>query len=307
VKQTTPPTGALPASILASRLAVDWEGPPPTIDDLGLGDAKKAAFEWQQQRSRAGWNGLVTGASGRTASDWVLEIHGMFGVIGEQVLVAAEAEVEKEIAVRRLAQSPAEAYPARAHYSRSLRFFAEGQANALTVAGHGLANLTLRTLALAPAFDVSHVKAAGVSAGDFVPGSEAKKAWVSLTPSTVAALQDAAGNYSDSMQALAQEFADLAADPGTTELIDFRNVQYHRWRGESPGVTGIDVHGATARQQLEQSQGVGISGQMLPAYTDGQAALDDLVRLSRNALDSLVTRMPSFHRTWYAAFSEAFA
>ena len=107
-----------PMSVLASRLAVDDGGQPPTQADLGLGAAQRVGFDWQQQRSHGRLNEIFA-AMGTGASDWVRKIHGIFGVIGEQVLVATEAEVEKAISAERLAALHADADPPRAALSRS--------------------------------------------------------------------------------------------------------------------------------------------------------------------------------------------
>jgi hypothetical protein len=235
----------------------------------------------------------------------VREIHGIFGVIGEQVLVATEVEVEKAIVVGRLATLAGGSDPSRAALSRSLRFFAEGQGNALVVAGHGLANLTARTLALDPAFDASHLKQAQIVPADFVPRSEARGAWTSLTHGVRAAMVQAASGYASEMQTLAAEVADVQADPAVATLFDLRNTQYHRWRGESPGVTGVNLKGATIRGSLQAGQSVGLSSEMLPAYTEGQHALDELVRVTREALDAIVARLPGYHQAWHDAFSGA--
>lgn len=292
--------------MLASRLALQPDGALPTVDDLGLGAAKQAGFDWQQQRSRASWNELVATTSGREVSDWVPEIHGIFGVIGEQILVATEAEIEKAVTRGLLAGLAVGQDASRAALSRSLRFFAEGQANALVVAAHGLANLTLRTLALDPAFSVDDYKAAQVSKADFVPKSEAKGAWVSLTATTCKTFEAAASSYDPTMLALAQDLSAVLVDPAVAHLFALRNVQYHRWRGESPGVTGVNLQGTTMRELLEQGQAVGISSQMLPAYTEGQRSLDEIVAAGRDALDALVARLPAFHLAWHAAFRSVF-
>lgn len=91
---------------------------------------------------------------------------------------------------------------------------------------------------------------------------------------------------------LAAELADVQADPAFAALFDLRNTQYHRWRGESPGATGVDLKGATIREALAAGEAVGISSQLLPAYTEGQHALDELVRVTRDALNALVAQLP---------------
>ena len=139
-----------PSSILGSRMAIDHDGPLPTPAELGLDDAKRSAFEWQSQRNYAKLNDIGGTLSGKAGARWVLETHAILGVIAEQVLVAIELEVEKEVARRAIAALPKSSIDHKtavlAHHSRSLRFFAEGQANAVVVGLHGLANLMARTL-----------------------------------------------------------------------------------------------------------------------------------------------------------------
>jgi len=146
----------------------------------------------------------------------------------------------------------------------------------------------------------------GVSKTDFVPGSEAKKAWVSLSVRTCEAFAVAASAYAPEMHALVDALTTLQADPAVSALIDLRNVQYHRWGGESPGVTGVYLQGMTKRQLLEQGQVVGLSAEMLSPYARGETALDEIVKASRDALDAVVARLERFRDAWHAAFKKTF-
>lgn len=303
---TMPPPGAPsgpPSAFLANRLALDLDTAPPSISDLSLESAKVAAFAWQQQRSKVFWNELAA-MTATAASDWVRPIHGIIGTIGEEVLVAIEAEVEKVIASDLLAKLAVDDYVKRAVYARSLRFFAEGQGNALVVAAHGLVNLTLRTFALDPHFTVAAISGhpLGVKAKDFAPKSEAKSAWLSFNKPTTAALRSAAANLHPTMAALAAEVDAVANDATVATLVDLRNVHYHRWRGESPGVTGVNLQGDTVREQLDKGQAVGISTQLLPDYVEGEQVLNELVTTTRTALDGFARHMPTLLDAWYAAF-----
>src|ERR1019366_2764129 len=122
-------------------------------------------------------------------SDWVRPIHGIIGAVGEEVLVAIEAEVEKAIARDQLRKVASDEYVKRAVYSRSLRFFAEGQGNALVVAAHGIANLTVRTFALDPKFKVSAVtaKPLNMKETEFTPKSTSSSAYPAVKQTTVIA------------------------------------------------------------------------------------------------------------------------
>ena len=305
---TNTPSGASsgpPSAFLARRLALEPDTPPPTILALGLQPAKAAAFAWQEQRSQAFWN-EVGAMTATAASDWVRSIHGIIGAVGEEVLVAIEAEVEKAIARDLLGKVASDDYVKRAVYFRSLRFFAEGQGNALVVAAHGITNLTVRTFALDPKFKVSAVtaKPLNMKEKDFTPKSTARSAWLSFNKTTVIALKTVAVELHPKMQMLAEELDAVASDAAFTALVALRDVHYHRWRGESPGVTGINFQGDTVREQLDQEQAVGISAQLLPDYVEGEQLLNDVVTTTRTALDALVGHMPNLLQAWCDAFQE---
>lgn len=304
------PTGP-PSSVLGGRLAGDTGGAPaPSWSDLGLDDAKRVAFAWQQQRSRARWNEFVVVTRDARASEWVTELHGLIGVVGELLLVSIEAEVEKEILTSKLSATPGTTnggLATRAAANRSLRFFAEGQGNELTITGHALANLTLRTLALHPQFQITPIAGRlSVGASHFAPGSTHRKAWTSLTADTADAMAAAAGGLaSTELGDLAQALHAIAVDPAVDALKQLRNDQYHRWRGESPGVTGVNFGQASMRSRLEQGEAVGFGHELLPGYQEGQTVLDDLVSVSREALDAFVTHLDTFLSKWHAAFDAA--
>jgi hypothetical protein len=302
---TEPEEMGPPSSILGSRLAVTADTSVPSLEEMGLKAAKNAAFEWQQQRSYALWHELRALLSRYSAADWVPEIHGLLGVVGEQVLVAVEAEAEKELLVRHLAALPASSHSARAAASRALRFFAEGQGNALVVAGHGVANLVVRTVALDPDFEFPWRTKSRLS--DFVPRSEAGSSWLSLDAKTVLKLRSAAVPCVQQMRTLVQQVADLQEDPHYAALVKLRNIHYHRWRGESPGVTGINWRADTLRQRAERGESVGLSRELLPDYTEGRQSLTEVVTTTRAALDAFSARMPPILAVWVEAFQAALA
>ncbi|CAL8978634.1 hypothetical protein CELL_02918 [Cellulomonas sp. T2.31MG-18] len=309
------PERVAPSSVLAQRIAVDLHViAPPPLDILGLTEARMRAFEWQHQRSFAVVNDMHGALSGQAGARWVLETHGIFGVVAEQVLVAIEAEVEKAIcqsALDGLPNDPSvsdDSRPARrAHYLRSLRFFAEGQANALVVGLHGLGNLVLRSLEFARPLDAKELRQFGiVKPNDFAPGSSIPKAWISLDLEKMSAIAAVAADRGGSAIALAEAIEAIRRDPDVVSLFLLRNAQYHRWRGESPGVTGIALGMPTVTQRLAAAGVVSFGHELLPPYEEGDVTVADLARQSRAALDALVRRMESFHRAWWDLFADAF-
>lgn len=291
-----------PSSVLGARVAIDSEGPLPKIDDLGLTYAKAQAFDWQRQRSHARLNDMAGTLSGRPGARWVLETHAIIGVIGEQVLLAIELEVEKELVEAAIARLPASDFEHKssvaAHYARSLRFFAEGQANAIVIALHGLANVGARTLEFESDLSADELQSLGVSRADFVPGSTARKAWLSWTRNLVDNVLAGGVTRSAEMQAVAARLDQISREQAIVDLLDLRNTQYHRWRGESAGVTGIALGALPAADILASGQAVSFGREMLPPYTEGQDTLDDLVAAGRQALDAFVAHMEPLLDTW---------
>lgn len=293
-----------PSSVLGARVAIDSDGPLPTIISLGLDDAKQQAFEWQKQRGLAKWNDMAGTLTGRPGVRWVLETHAIIGVIAEQILLAVELEVEKEVARRAIDNLPGSALESkasiRAHYSRSLRFFAESQANAIVIALHGLANVAARSLEFDRDLEATELRHLGVSRGDFAPGSTARAAWLSWTAPIAGKILTMAASRSAEMRALATELAAIAAETAIVDLLELRNTQYHRWRGESAGVTGIALGELPAADVLASGQVVSFGRELLPPYTQGQDTTDAVVIRSREALDVFVAHMDSFLTVWGA-------
>jgi hypothetical protein len=286
-------------------MAIDHEGPLPTPAELGLGDSKQRAFEWQHQRNYAKLNDIGATLSGKPGARWVLETHAILGVIAEQVLVAIELEVEKEVARRAIAALPTSSIEHKsavgAHYSRSLRFFAEGQANAVVVGLHGLANLMARTLEFDIDLTPTELRALGMTRAEFAPGSTARKSWLSWTAATLSKFLTMASTRASEIQTVAAELDQLSREQAIIDLLEFRNTQYHRWRGESAGVTGIAHGEPPAADILAAGQSVSFGREMLPPYTAGQTTVDELVNASRDALDAFTAHMEDLLNAWAAA------
>jgi hypothetical protein len=231
-----------------------------------------------------------------------LETHAILGVIAEQVLVGIEFEVEKEVARQAIAALPTSSIEHKsavtAHYSRSLRFFAEGQANAVVVGLHGLANLMARTLEFDTDLTSAELRTLGVTRADFAPGSAARQAWLSWTSATVSNLVTMASTRATEIQAVAAVLDQLSRKQAVIDLLALRNTQYHRWRGESAGVTGIAHGELPAAAILAAGQSVSFGREMLPPYTAGQTTLDELVRTSRDALDAFAAHMDDLLNAW---------
>lgn len=299
--EPSPEVTGPPSSILGRRVAIDLVGPLPTLDELGLETAKTQAIEWQTQRNFAPFNDIHGVLTGRPGARWVLETHALIGVVAEQILLAIELEAEKVIARQAIdnLSDTTLTYPegTRAHYLRSLRFFAEAQANAIVIALHGLANIAARSLEfdaeLTEAELKEHLK---VTRADFYPGSARRNAWRSWTGDLITRIVAMASSRSPKTQAMAHELRAISSESAITDLLELRNTLYHRWRGESPGVTGIPFDAIPAADVLSSGQHVSF-GAEIPPY-QAQGALDAVVSVSREALDAFVDHMEPFLTAW---------
>lgn len=177
--------------------------------------------------------------------------------------------------------------------------------NALVVGLHGLANLVVRSLEFDSDLESAELKSLRVKAADFSPGSAKKSAWISLNAATVTSLTEAAVTRSAASVALVSALDDICSDPAIASLLDLRNTHYHRWRGESDGVTGIAYGAVSAAELFTQCNVVSFGPELLEPYLDGRAALDDLVLVSRVALDALILHMEPFLVSWFETLPTA--
>jgi hypothetical protein len=287
--------GAL-SSVLRQRLAWAPSEGCPTREELGLERAAQHAVDWQSHRNRALWEEFALGTRTYAAARWVREIFGLFGIAGELILTSVEASAEVEITRRAQKVEPLPAM--RASQWRTIRFFAEGQANNLIVFGHTVANLTIRTLAMHPDFTVRGM--AGLKQNVFVPRSADRWAWASLTPALAREFALKARLLGSGSQQMADSVAALTAGPWD-ELWRLRGEQYHRWRGESPGVSGINFGGESMNDRLVETGSVSL-GDMDAPYVEGELMVDELVYLVDRALKFVADWMPTYLDAWGEAF-----
>jgi hypothetical protein len=165
--------GATPGSVIGQRLAA-CEDEPVSWTALGLEDAWRVAAGWQNRRANLDWTMFATVVSRRTELlDWVQEIHGLIGIVGEQLIVAIEAEVEKDALSRVVDAS------GRQDGETLSRFFAECHGNALVIAVTSSPTLVLRTCALHPQFIAGPVaRSIGLEPSTLRPRSMTDGAWI---------------------------------------------------------------------------------------------------------------------------------
>jgi hypothetical protein len=226
------------------------------------------------------------------ASEWVGETLGLLAVIGEQLYVSLAAGAEVAVAEKFTQADPIDPV-IRAAGARSMRFFLEGQVNALTVLGHSVANLTARTLAISGG-EGEHI------APTFVPRSHSRDAWLSLTAGDVKNLRKMADGLGRFDKELVELTAALQAGAWGF-MYDERNVQYHRWRGEADGMNGVSFGGPTVRQRWSDPEGI----DMYPTYEEGAATVAELRLLVGATVAQLCDWMPAYLSCWDACFDLA--
>jgi hypothetical protein len=288
------------SSFLRPRLAWHTDAPVPTLDELGLDDARRAAFRWQSIRNNAEffgffWHGEVTGG-------YVREVFGLFGSSGELVLSSLAAAVEIEVTRRALFENDElDEVNRRLNHAaqwRSLRFFGEAQANNLMIFGHGVANLILRTLALQPEFKAARVRRISVDA--FHPESDEPRAWCSFTRKTAGEMRSAASDGPVDAGPILDSLDELWDVLGP--LWSVRGMQYHRWRGESPGVTGINFQ--NPNPPIEQEGLITRTMRLANDYVEGERIVNDVVSTADAALKKVGAWMPVFLDVWSPFFNE---
>lgn len=157
----------------------------------------------------------------------VAELVGRIAAAGEQLGLAWTCEQD----MRRWLDPSAP----RDRFSASSRALAEITGYYAMSAGHGLANVTLRTLLVHPeAAAVIDQTMDGKRAKGFAPFSDAPAAWISLNKRAALQLQAAGAIVGQhSVNCMTERVAALAQDPRWIALISRRNVDYHRWRPQS--------------------------------------------------------------------------
>jgi hypothetical protein len=168
--------------------------------------------------------------------DRLYELAGFMGGTGEQLGLACLADHEfSGWASADLSAAPAHEKVAAEMAQRAL---AELESYYVIGAGHALANLTARVLALDPGLQ-EHLATAKYIKSSFQPLSDARKDWVSMNSDVARALQKvAAKSDMPSFIHLADPAVELAGSEPWRALDRVRGEHFHRWRSQSIGMTG---------------------------------------------------------------------
>lgn len=194
------------------------------------------ALEWQQTSSQARF--WEMGAAGVTASTEgrVYALAGQMASAGEQLALALAAAVE--VAIWREARvGEPEPDPVA---EMQMRGMAEAQSLFVMGAGHALANLAVRALAL----DENCRAELGRKLGrgktlTFDPFSTDRANWTSLNPTACKAIRAAARSTGhQEVIDLVKPVVDFGAGTSWRDLEERRGQDFHRWRPQTAGLGG---------------------------------------------------------------------
>ena len=190
------------------------------------------AVAWQLASQRGGWaafrsyvDQFADRRARRKDPNRIVELHAMIGAIGEQAGLCwgFEQDAQRFDATRKKITEE--------HHRLVLRALSEAGGHFLLGAAHSLGNLGLRIALLDPQAGPA-IQAAKPKA-DFAPGSDDKRAWLSLSVSSEILAQAANGSSNVPLVRISASVSGLAADPRYIAFESRRGMDYHRLRPQS--------------------------------------------------------------------------
>jgi len=243
------------------------------------------AVAWQLASQRGGWaafRSYLDQSADRRARrkdpNRIVELHAMIGAIGEQAALCwgFEQDAQRFHATRKEIGEE--------HHRPVLRALAEAGGHFLLGAAHSLGNLGLRIALLdplaGPAIQAARPKA------DFGPGSDDKRAWLSLSESSKILADAASASSNVPLVRISAAVSGLAVDPRYVALDSRRGMDYHRLRPQS-------VPHASPKRGISRT-GDGILTMDLPGpVLDPEADADRVYQLLINAMEAVRQAMVS--------------
>jgi hypothetical protein len=190
------------------------------------------AVAWQQTSQRGGlaaFRSYVDQSADRRARrkdpNRIVEVHAMIGAIGEQAILCwgFEQDAQRFDATRNKISHE--------HHRLVLRALAEAGGHFLLGAAHSMGNLGLRIALLD--LQAGPVILAAKSKADFSPGSDDKRAWLSLSMSSGILAKAVSGCANVPLARISAAVSGLAADQRYVALDSRRGMDYHRLRPQS--------------------------------------------------------------------------
>lgn len=279
-----------PSSVFLPRLAAgpDNDLHLPKLNDLGLDWIRIEAWEWQGLRQWADWWEMHAMHDASQERRWA-ELCWLFGSTAEVVLLCLSASVEVELLRRAV-----ETNKLPTIYGMSRRWFGEKTADSVISAGDKLANTVLRMLLLE---DVTLATAAFTGKA-FIPFTDDKRNWISIRDASK--LSAACGSSAAGFGTAAEVVLTLWQSDDWRRLTKLRDIDYHRGRRETAGVTGVAPDN-TLWDRMKRDGQVGFGREMLPTYTFADGYTDEVCDVATKSLKALGAAMAEVRGVWDAS------
>jgi hypothetical protein len=287
-------------SLIPARLGVPVhpKPPPPAVVALRKSRVPEIAASWQIHSTDAAWWEAMAAARGADEGR-LSSLAGQMAGVGEQLGLALAAATEvalwewftglpNSLRTRRLVELRSRLVPTN---EMSMRAMAEAESLFVLGAGHGLVNVAAYALAMRSDLRALLSKRFG---GEFKPFSEQRNDWLSMNEGTASKLKEIAeSSRIAEISDLVTPVQRLGQDPRWKTLLDRRGEDFHRWRLQSHGVSGVPKttlwdHEAGKRRLL-------IGGRR---YVDAEGLAKKTAEIASGAMFALAEAMEELDRQW---------
>jgi hypothetical protein len=233
--------------------------------------------------------------------DRLYELAGFMAGAGEQLALACLAD--HEFSLWMSAALPSAPLHEKVAAEMAQRALAELESYYVIGAGHALANLTGRALALDPSLR-QHLATKKYIKSEFRPLSDAREDWVSLNSNVARALRAVAVMSGiPEFHHLADPAVDLAGSAAWRALDSVRGEHFHRWRSQSSGMTGAPKSSPWSDSENSRSMSVGAGRLLGQGSQDATAA--GVWQVVADARESLRSAAEAFDRQFRPAVQAA--
>ena len=276
--------------LAAMVLRTLFSGVKSGLSGSGQGPIEAVAMDWQTRGTQASFIEMHTITRG-AAQGRGFELIGRVAAAGEQLGLAGTAllEAKRWLEADRKVERGAD---------MAMRALAEMTGYYAMSAGHGLINVTLRSLLLSPVCtaEIANTQPKRYRrAGGFPPFSTSPDAWLFFNPKEIQYLQPAVTAAKDpSVNQWFDILPQLITDPRWEALTVRRHEDFHRWRPQSISGGVEPKNPWTTEPGGASSLQIGVKGQYKPLdpaglVTEAEAGLQAL----NEAMDAWMTAWPT--------------
>jgi hypothetical protein len=178
----------------------------------------------------------------------------------------------------------------------SIRAVAEAQSLFVLGAGHGLANVCVRALALHPDLRASLSKRLANGLTTFPPFSNDRVDWIGLNQFTARHLRAVATESAlADVVKLAEPVAQLGESDSWGQLLERRGEDFHRWRPQTHGLAGVTKATPWKREKPgTRSLGFGTTTD----YVAARDLAEETAGVAASGMMALAEAMRAFGETW---------